>query len=300
MDKFESMRAFTQVFVCGSFAAAGRNMGMSRSAVNKLVIALENELGVQLLHRSTRQVTPTETGQAYYERCVEILASVEAAELSLSQLQEQPKGRLRINAPMTFGTLHLAPVLAEFLLQYPELQLQLTLSDRFVDPIEEGFDVTVRIAELQQSSSLVIHPLMLAQRVLCAAPDYLSKQGIPDHPDDLQQHSCLHYGQIANDSHWMLHRGDEVYTIGVRGAMCSNNGEVLRDAAVQGLGITLLPRFIVEPQLQQGQLQIVLPDYPPSELAIYIIYPVNRHLSTKVRLIVEFIQQRLGQIEGSR
>jgi DNA-binding transcriptional LysR family regulator len=294
MDKFESMRAFTQVFVCGSFAAAGRQMGVSRSAVNKLVIALENELGVQLLHRSTRQVTPTETGQAYYERCVEILASLEEAERSLSQLQEQPKGRLRINAPMTFGTLHLAPVLAEFLLQYPDLQLQLTLSDRFVDPIEEGFDVTVRIAEPQQSSSLVIHSLMSAQRVLCAAPGYLSKQGTPHYPNDLQQHSCLHYGQIANDSHWKLYRGDEVYAIGVQGAMCSNNGEVLRDAAVQGLGITLLPRFIVEPQLQQGTLQLVLPDYPPSELAIYIIYPVNRHLSTKVRLVVEFIQQRLG------
>jgi DNA-binding transcriptional LysR family regulator len=295
MDKFESMRAFTQVFVCGSFAAAGRNMGMSRSAVNKLVIGLENELGVQLLHRSTRQVTPTETGQAYYERCVEILASVEEAERSLSQLQEQPKGRLRINAPMTFGTLHLAPVLAEFLVQYPELQLQLTLSDRFVDPIEEGFDVTVRIAEPQQSSSLVIHPLVSAQRVLCAAPGYLSKHGIPRHPDDLQQHSCLHYGQIANDNHWTLYRGDEVYAIGVHGALCSNNGEVLRDAAVRGLGITLLPRFIVEPQLQQGALQIVLPDYPPSELSIYVIYPVNRHLSTKVRRVVEFIQQRLGQ-----
>jgi DNA-binding transcriptional LysR family regulator len=294
MDKFESMRAFTQVFVCGSFAAAGRNMGMSRSAVNKLVIALENELGVQLLHRSTRQVTPTETGQAFYDRCVEILASLEEAERSVSQLQEQPKGRLRINAPMTFGTLHLAPVLAEFLLQYPDLQLQLTLSDRFVDPIEEGFDVTVRIAEPQQSGSLIIHPLMSAQRVLCASPEYLSSHDILNHPYDLRSHSCLHYGQIAADNHWTLQGDDQEYAIAVHGAMCSNNGEVLRDAAVQGLGITLLPKFIVETQLQQGTLQIVLPDYPPSELSIYIIYPVNRHLSTKVRLVVEFIQQRLG------
>ncbi|MBD2054987.1 LysR family transcriptional regulator [Oculatella sp. FACHB-28] len=294
MDKFDGIRAFTQVVVSGGFAAAARDMGLSRSAVNKLVIALENDLGVQLLHRSTRVVTPTETGLAFYERCVEILASLEEAERSLTQLQKEPKGRLRINAPMSFGIMHLSPALANFLVQYPDLQVELTLSDRFVDPIEEGFDITVRIAKPQASASLIVHTLAPAQRVLCASSTYLEAHNIPTHPNELRHHSCLHYGQLAFENQWTLIGPDGEHTFSVKGTLCSNNGEVLRDAAVRGLGITLLPRFIVEPELQQGKLQVVLPDYHPTELSIYVIYPVNRHLSTKVRLLVDFLQQQFG------
>ena len=294
MDKFESIRAFTQVVNAGGFAAAAREMGLSRSQVNKLVIALENELGVQLLHRSTRVVTPTESGLAFHERCVEILASLEEAERSITQLQAEPRGRLRVNAPMTFGTMHLAPTLADFLVQYPDLQVQLTLNDRFVDPIEEGFDVTVRIARPQEVASLIVHPLTLAPRVLCAAPSYLEANGTPTHLDELRHHSCLHYGQLAVESQWTLIGSEGEQTISVTGVLCSNNGEVLRDAAVRGLGITLLPTFVVEPELQQGTLQRVLPEYHPPELSISVIYPVNRHLSTKVRLLVHFLQERFG------
>jgi len=294
MDKFESIRAFTQVVVSGGFAAAARDMGLSRSAVNKLVIGLENELGVQLLHRSTRVVTPTETGLAFYERCIEILASLEEAERSVTQLHGEPRGRLRVNAPMSFGTMHLAPALADFLVQYPDLQVQLTLSDRFIDPIEEGFDVTVRIAEPQQTASLIVHSLAPAGRVLCAAPTYLETHGTPSHPNELRHHSCLHYGQLAVENQWMLIGADGEYTISVNGVLCSNNGEVLRDAAVRGLGITLLPRFLVGEELQRSTLQLVLPDYHPPELSIYVIYPVNRHLSTKIRLLVDFFQERFG------
>jgi DNA-binding transcriptional LysR family regulator len=292
MNKFESIRAFTQVVASGGFAAAARDMGLSRSAVNKLVIALENDLGVQLLHRSTRVVTPTETGLAFYERCLEILASLDEAERSVTQLQEQPKGRLRVNAPMSFGTMYLAPALADFLAQYPDLQVQLTLSDRFIDPIEEGFDVTVRIAKPQESASLIVHPLVAARRMLCAAPTYLETRGTPTHPDELQNHSCLHYGQLTVTDHWTLIGPDGEHTVSVNGVLCSNNGEVLRDAAVRGLGITLLPEFIVKQELQNGKLHVVLPDYHPPELFISVIYPVNRHLSTKVRLLVEFLQER--------
>jgi DNA-binding transcriptional LysR family regulator len=294
MDKFESIRAFTQVVISGGFAAAARDMGLSRSAVNKLVIALENELGVQLLHRSTRVVTPTETGLAFHERCLEILASLEEAERAITQLHEEPRGRLRVNAPMSFGTMHLAPALADFLVHYPELQVQLTLNDRFIDPLEEGFDVTVRIAKPQTSASLIVHPLVSAQRVLCAAPSYLETQGIPAHPNELLHHSCLHYGQLAVEDRWLLIGADGDHTISVTGVLCSNNGEVLREAAVRGLGITLLPRFIVEPELQQGSLQIVLPDYHAPELCVYVMYPVNRHLSTKIRLLVDFLQGQFG------
>lgn len=298
MDKFESIRAFAQVVVSGGFAAAARDMGLSRSGVNKLVIGLENELGVQLLHRSTRVVTPTETGLAFYDRCVEILASLEEAERAIMQLHEEPRGRLRVNAPMSFGTMYLSPALTDFIMQYPDLQVQLTLNDRFIDPIEEGFDVTVRIARLQETASLIVQPLVPAQQVLCAAPSYLEVRGIPAHPDALRHHSCLHYGQLAVEDQWTLIGADREYTISVNGVLCSNNGEVLKDAAVRGLGITLLPRFIVGEELQQGRLQIVLPDYHSPELSIYVIYPVNRHLSTKVRLLVDFLQERFGrQIE---
>ena len=295
MDKFDSIRAFTQVVVSGGFAAAAREMGLSRSSVNKLVISLENELGVQLLQRSTRVVTPTETGLAFHERCVEILASLEEAERSITQLHNEPRGRLRVNAPMSFGTMHLAPALTDFLVQYPALQVQLTLNDRFVDPIEEGFDITVRIAKPQESASLIVHPLVSAPRVLCAAPSYLELHGVPTHPDELRRHSCLHYGQLAVKNQWTLMGVDGNHTMLVKGVLCSNNGEVLREAAVRGLGITLLPRFIVEPELQQGSLQIVLPNYQPPELSIYVIYPVNRHLSIKIRLLVDFLQERFGQ-----
>ncbi len=294
MDKFDSIRAFTQVVASGGFAAAARKMGLSRSAVNKLVIGLENELGVQLLHRSTRRVSPTATGLAFYERCMEILASLEAAERAVMQMHEEPQGKLRVNAPMSFGTMHLAPALADFLVQYPALEVQLTLNDRFIDPIEEGFDVTVRIAKLQESASLIVHPLVSVQRLLCAAPSYLATHGNPTHLNELQQHSCLHYGQLAVEDRWTLIGADGEQTISVSGVLCSNNGEVLRDAAVRGLGITLLPMFIVGQELQQGALQRVLPNYVPSELSIVVIYPVNRHLSTKVRLLVDFLHDRFS------
>jgi DNA-binding transcriptional LysR family regulator len=296
MDKFEQMRAFTQVVVSGGFAAAARTMGLSRSAVNKLVIALENELGVQLLQRSTRVVSPTEVGLAFYEHCVEILASLAEAERSIMQLHIEPRGRLRVNAPMTFGTMYLAPAIADFLEQYPDLQVQLTLNDRFIDPIEEGFDVTVRIAAPQPISSLWVQPLATAQRVLCASPSYLEKRGIPVAPTDLHSHSCLHYGQIALVHQWVLTGVEGEHRVTVQGVLCSNNGEVLREAALRGLGITLLPRFIVESALHQGTLQVVLPNYHLSDLAIEALYPVNRHVSTKIRLLVDFLQQRFGSL----
>ena len=292
MDKFEAIQAFTQVVESGGFAAAAREMGMTRSAVNKLVIALENELGVQLLQRSTRRVSPTSSGLAFYDRCVEILSTLHEAEQAVSQLQEEPKGSLRVNAPMSFGMLHLAPAIADFLVQYPDLRVQLTLSDRFIDPIEEGFDVTVRIAAPQESASLIQHSLMPAKRVLCASPMYLEQPGEPKHPLELRHHSCLHYGHIATDNRWTLFGKDETHTISIHGVICSNNGEVLKEAAIRGLGITLLPTFIVDQALQNYELKVILPEYSPSELEIYLLYPVNRHLSTKIRLLIDFLSAR--------
>jgi DNA-binding transcriptional LysR family regulator len=299
MDKLESMRAFTQVAIYGGFAPAARAMGLSRSNVNKLVVALENELGVQLFHRSTRVVTLTEMGLAFYQRCVDILAAIAAAERAVMQLHDEPKGNLKINAPMTFGTMHLAPVLADFALRYPDLRVQLTLNDRFVDPIEEGLDLTIRIAKPQKSKSLIFHPLAPVRLLLCAAPSYLAKHGIPAHPDRLRQHSCLHYGQIISNGSWELGREARHISIPIAGSLCSNNGEVLKDAAVKGLGITLLPEFIVKAEIDRGNLQTILPDYEPTPLILCIIYPTDRHLSTKVRLLIDFLDRRFGDRPSS-
>lgn len=295
MDKFESINAFTQVVEAEGFAAAARQMGLSRSAVNKLVINLEDSLKTQLLHRTTRTVTPTDTGRAFYQRCKGILADLAEAELALTRLQEEPKGTLRINGPMTFGTLYLAPIVADFLTRYPDLRVELSLNDRLIAPIEEGFDVTVRIARPSEASNLIVHPLAPCPIVMCAAPSYLNQRGAPDQPEDLKDHACLHYGHVAQDSVWMLMGPQKSHQVRVRGPLCCNNGEGLREAALAGLGVVMLPTFIVGEDLEQGKLQEILPDYHPPAIEIFALYPVNRHLSTKVKLWVDFLQQQLQQ-----
>lgn len=295
MDKFDSMYAFTQVVDAGGFAAASRKMGLSRSQVNKLVINLEDSLGVQLLQRTTRKVAPTKTGLAFYERCRAILADVAEAEESITQYQTQPKGILRINAPMSFGTEYLAPLLPDFLTQHSELKVELVLNDRFIDPIEEGFDISIRISAQPTASSLIVHTLCPAPRVLCAAPDYLEQHGTPRHPDQLKHHSCLHYGYLAPLHLWQLKGPDQTHRIQVQGALCSNNGEVLRQAALKGLGIALLPIFLVGEDLKGERLQVVLSSYDSPGIAVHILYPVSKHLSAKVQLFTAFLQTHLGQ-----
>lgn len=295
MDKFESIRAFTQVVESGGFAAAARQMGLSRSAVNKLVLNLEESLQTQLLHRTTRRVSTTAAGRAFYERCLNILADLEEAELALSALQEEPRGHLRVNAPMTFGILHLGPLLVDFMAQYPDLQVELSLNDRFIDPIDEGFDVTVRIAPDPGAASLIAHPLAPCPMVICAAPSYLQRRGTPTQPQDLANHACLHYGHRAQDNTWTLTSSDhDPITVSIHGPLCCNNGEVLTQAALAGLGIVLMPRFIVEDALHRGQLQPILTDFCPPSIQIYALYPVNRHLSVKVKVLIEFLKKRLA------
>lgn len=291
MDKLESMRAFVEVVNHSGFAAAGRQLGLSRSVVNKLVAQLEGELDVQLLQRTTRRVSPTDTGRAYYERCVDILAEVAAAERSAAQLQTEPKGALRINAPMSFGTMHLAEAIAHFMQRYPDIQMQLTLNDRFIDLIEEGFDVTLRIAELRADDSLVTRAIAPISRVICAAPSYLEARGMPVEPDDLQNHDCLKYGHLAANSQWQLvDQTGKQMNVRLRCRGYSNNGEVLRECAIAGAGVTLLPTFIVGQALQSGQLIQVLADYCPLPITAYLAYATNRHLSTKIQLLVAFLQ----------
>ncbi|NJN32158.1 MAG: LysR family transcriptional regulator [Synechococcales cyanobacterium RM1_1_8] len=294
MDKFAGLRAFVQVVEAGGFAAAARQMGLSRSTVNRLVIELEDALGVQLLQRSTRRVSPTVMGGAFCDRARAILADLAEAEQAVAQLQAEPKGTLRLNAPMSFGTMALAPAIAQFAAQYPDLQIQLTLEDRQIDPIAEGYDLTLRIGEPPSAASLVVQQLAQMPMLLCASPSYLIQRGEPRVPADLKAHACLHYGHFANQSEWLLQGPNSPHRLQVQGRFCANNGEVLRDGAIAGLGIVMLPEFIVSAAIASSQLQPVLRDYPPAPLMLCAIYPANRHLSVKVQRLMQVLGDRFG------
>jgi len=293
MDKLVSMRAFTKVVASGSFSEAARELRLSRSAVSKYIIDLEEALGVQLLNRTTRSASPTDNGRRYYERCLAILSDIEEADLIASDLQVKPRGLLHVNAPMSFGTLHLGTAVAEFMQRYPEMQIQLVLSDQQVDMVQEGFDVTIRIADLP-ASSLVARKIVPARRVICASPTYLKRRGMPKHPKDLRDHECLTYGHLATGTQWKLSGKDGDHWLQVPWTLCTNNAEVLRDAAVSGRGIALLPTFIAGQDLQSGKLQSILTKYRAPDLSVYALYPPTRHLSVKVRVFIDFLVERFG------
>ena len=296
MDKLSSLRAFVKVVETSSFSEAGRRLRLSRSAVSKYVAELEEDLGVQLLSRTTRRVTPTENGQAYFERAMTILADLDAADHAVSQSQATPRGLLRINAPMSFGTMQLGPALAGFMQQYPELQIQLALSDEQVDPVQDGLDVTLRIAELE-SSSLIARKIMPITRVVCAAPAYLKQHGTPKHPNELRDHDCLTYGYLSTGNQWKLTGKDGDYWVNPRWTLCANNAEVLRDAAVAGRGIALVPVFIAAAALKAGKLRTFLDDYQAPPLSLYAIYPPTRHLAVKVRLFIDHLVETFAKPE---
>jgi DNA-binding transcriptional LysR family regulator len=294
MDKLEAMNAFAKVVAAGSYAEAARRLGLTRSAVSKAVMELEQILGARLLDRTTRRVTPTEAGLAYYERVASILADVEETELQISRLHEEPRGVLKVNAPMSFGILYLGDAIAEFMARYPELRLELVLNDRFIDPLEEGVDVTIRIGSLSDSS-LIARRLAPARRALVAAPAYLAQHGTPETPADLINHRCLAYGHMAAVHRWQLLQEGQVVNVQISAALCSNNGEVLRAAALAGNGIANLPTFLVGPDIAAGQLVPVLTATPPTELGIFALYAPNRYLAAKTRVFIDFLVSRFGE-----
>jgi len=293
MDKLDAMQAFTKVVSLSSYAEAGRALGLTRSAVSKAVMELEQLLGARLLDRTTRRVSPTEAGRAYYERCLDILASVEETELQVSRLHDEPRGVLKVNAPMSFGALYLGAAMADFMTAYPELKVELTLNDRFIDPIEEGVDITIRIATLADSS-LIARKLAPARRVLVASPGYLSRHGAPQRPEDLAHHRCLNYGHSTALQRWQLMQDGELITVPITSLLCSNNGDVLKAAALADQGITKLPTFLVGPDIEAGRLQVVMPAYPPAELGIYALYSPSRYLAAKTRVLIDFLVRRFG------
>jgi DNA-binding transcriptional LysR family regulator len=294
MDLYQTMRAFAAVVDEGGFAPAARSLGVSPPAVTRYVQQLEIELGVQLLARSTRRVTPTDAGRAFYAASRRALDATAEALATVRGVGEELGGGLRVNAPMSFGTRHLAPMVAAFMARHPRLRIELALNDRFVDLIAEGFDVSIRIAQPEQTTALIARELAPARRVLCAAPEYLDRVGWPAAPEQLAAHRCLHYGYQQTGSRWRLKgpAGDRSYAVNC--VFWSNNGEALRAAAVAGQGIALLPTFIVGGDLQEGGLLRVLPEYEVPMLSIHAVFPRHRHGSRNVDAFVTFVAEQMA------
>ena len=295
MDRLQAMSVFVGVVEAGGFSAASARLGLSRAGVSKSVRQLEDRLGTRLLNRTTRRVSTTESGRVFYARCKDILAEIAEAESVASRLTSEPKGLLRVNAPLSFGTLHLGPAVAAYCQRYPQVQVSLALNDRFVDVVAEGFDVVVRITQLEDSS-LVARRVAPCRLQLCAAPAYLSQRGRPQVPQDLALHACLVYTNSPTGDSWSLTGPAGEETVRVNGPICADNGEVLRSAALAGLGITLQPSFIVGRDIATGRLEPVLTAYRPREIAVYAVFPTRRYLSAKVRTFVEFLHSHFDTL----
>ncbi len=295
MDRLAGIPAFEGVVAAGSFAGAARALGLSVAAVSKQVRALEDRLGVRLLHRTTRQVRLTEAGQRFHERCQRILADLEDAEREVAERQATPRGRVRVSAPMSFGQRHIGPVVSAFLARNPDVEVDLVLDDRFVDLLAEGFDVAVRVAELRDSS-LVARRLCASRRVLCAAHGYLARHGTPATPDELAGHRCIGYAYMASGCDWPFRTRDGRRLVRVHGPVMSNNGDVLRVLALDGCGIALLPTFLVADDLREGRLEEVLPDQLDGDPAVWVLQPTRRHVPLAVRAFVDFLVARFAGI----
>lgn len=293
MARLDEMEVFAAVVEAGGFSAAARLLGLSKSAVSKQVGRLEDRLGVRLLNRTTRRLSLTEAGTTFHAACRRVLDEAETAEQAVSDLAAAPRGLLKLNAPMSFGFLHLGAAIPAFHQHYPQIRLDAVMNDRFVDLIEEGYDVALRIGELRDSS-LVARRLAPCRNVLCASPAYLDRRGRPARPADLAQHDCLLYANTASPREWTLTgpRGREA--VAVAGPLIANNGDLLCTAALGGMGIAKLPTFIVGPCLADGRLEVVLPDHPVPEQGIHAVYPHSRNLSQKVRVFVDFLAARFG------
>ena len=297
MDRLAAMEMFVRVVQEKSFSAAARQLGVSKSVVSKAVAELEDRLGAQLLNRTTRQMSMTEVGQAYYDRCITILEQVSETEQIVTAEAQTPRGTLRVAAPVTFSVSHLGEPLTAFLADNPEVSVDLSLNDRAVDIVEEGFDVAVRIARRLRDSNLIAVRLCQSRTVTSASPAYLAAHGTPAHPKDLLQHQCLRYSNLGPAQEWTFTDPADASAVqvAVTGRILTNNGEVLRAAALAGQGIASGPSFLVAEDIRTGRLVPILNDYAGPPFNIYAIYPPNRHISAKVRRFVDHLKRTWGE-----
>jgi len=293
MDRFQEMRAFVAVVEAGSFVRAADAMQLSKPAVSRQVAELEARLGVRLLHRTTRKLSLTEEGDVFYARCKEVLGVLEEAEAEVTARRDRAVGVLKVSAPVSFGLLHLAPLWAGFMAAHPDVSLELSLSDRVVDLVDEGFDMAVRIARLP-SSSLVSRRLSSTRTVLCASPRYLKAHGRPKHPSDLARHQVLAYNLLSIGESWEFTGPEGAVTVKVQPRLRTNSGDTCRAVALLHQGIILQPSFLVAEDLRAGTLVEVLPQWKTLELGIYAVYPSRKHVLPKVRLLIDHLARALA------
>lgn len=292
MDRFQSLIAFARVVEAGSFARAADRLDLSVSAVSRHVADLESHLGVRLLNRTTRRLSLTESGQAFYERCVQLLADLEEAEEAVTAGAIVPRGTLRMTASISFGAGYLAPAIAEFQQRHPQLRFDIELSDRAVDLVDERIDVAIRIGGIG-SQALIGRRIGTAQMVCCASPAYLARHGTPRTPTDLADHACLTYEYSSDGNLWRFtDAAGEPHDVKVTGFAHSNNGAMLAALAVAGVGVTVEPDFILAADVRAGRLVRILRDYAPPTISIHAVYPSRRHLSAKVRAFIDFLALR--------
>ena len=292
LDTLRALQAFVKIVELGSLTAAAERLELSRSVLTKHLAALERHYGTRLLQRTTRTLSLTEAGRTLHEGLVPLLGDLEALEQRLQEGHERPRGRLRVSAPLTFGVRHLAPLVSSFLHEYPEVAIDLELSDRQVRLVEEGFDLAVRIGDLSDSS-LVAQPLGAVELFICAAPAYLQRHGRPEHPAELREHRCLLYSYASDGDLWEFRRNDERLQIKVSGPLRANNGSVLHQAALDGHGIIRQPDFLVGDDLAAGRLERLFAPWYTQAIAIHALYPHRRLVPAKVRLFIAWLQRHL-------
>jgi DNA-binding transcriptional LysR family regulator len=295
MDRLRALNVFRQVVELGSFAAASQRLRLSPAAVSKNIGELEADLGVRLLNRTTRRVSLTEAGSLYYDQIRGALNDLDAADRSLGSLQEIPKGVLRISAPTTLTLLtSLSRAIPKFLDRYPELSVDLRMDDRRVNIVEEGFDLAIRAVDNLEDSSLVARKLMTTPHVVCAAPSYLDRFGVPEEPADLRRHSCVQFTLSGHPDEWVFSRGDESVRVPIAGRYKVTSSLAVRDALCAGFGLSLIPWIYVKAELAAGNLRTVLDDWSAVELSVYAVYPSRRHVVPKLRALIDFLVEELG------
>jgi DNA-binding transcriptional LysR family regulator len=294
MDRLTSLTAFVRVVDSGGFSAAGRRLNMSTTMVSNHIQALEDRLGARLLNRTTRKVSLTEIGKAYYDRCTQILAEIEQADEVAGALQSKPRGTLRIYTA-THIVQFIAPVVAEFLKLYPEVKVDLTIGERTVDMIDEGFDLAIRLTP-PPDSSLIVRSLATWRHVLCCSPGYIEQHGPLQQLSELADHNCLRHALYPYEDEWrFVDRNDAPASVRISGNLISNSGETLRICALQGVGIWLAAGFLSADDLESGRLVRILPEYRPVEFAMNAVYPHRHHLSAKVRSFIDLLSNHSAE-----
>ncbi len=294
MDRFTALNVFRTVVELGSFAGAARRLRLSPAAVSKNIRELEAHLAVRLINRTTRRMSLTEAGALYHRRIAGILDDLEDADATLGPLQQEPRGLLRVSAPMATSLVALSPAIPQFLERYPEITLDLRLDDRRVNIVEDGFDLAIRGSDRLENSSLIARKLLVLDHVLCCAPAYLERAGPLETPEDLRHHECVQFSLSGHADEWTFHRAGRSVTVPVNGRYKVTSSLAVRDALLSGFGVSMTPRLYVREHLAAGALVPLIPDWTPMDTTLYAIYPSARHVQAKVRAFLDFLVETLS------